>query len=62
MIRYDIGSGDKYHLGIGKTFFLNPYSGFRLTISGNLMQSLVDDKKDYIWAGIVEAGLVFYLL
>ena len=53
--------GLKFHAGVGKTYFLTNWLGFRIAATGNYMQTIVDSTKNFKFFAIVEAGLVFYL-
>jgi outer membrane beta-barrel protein len=59
-IQYDKGNGYKIHTAIGKTYFISNHLGFRPAISGNMIQTIVDNKKEFRFFAIVEAGLVAY--
>jgi hypothetical protein len=62
IIQYDVGgNGMKFHLGIGKTYFLGSRAGFRVTVSGNYVQTVIDSAKSYNLMAMLEAGLVLYL-
>ncbi len=54
------GSGYKIHTGIGKTFFITNYLGFRPVLSANWVQSLRDTEKKFRFMAMGEAGLVGY--
>ena len=60
-INYDLGSGMKFHLGVGKTYFLSKRAGLRFTVSGNYLQTIVDSAKSYNLVAMIEAGFVFYM-
>lgn len=61
--------GLKIHAGVGKTYFITKWSGFRFAATGNYVQTYRYSGKAGVAAGaaefgflaIVEAGLVFYL-
>jgi len=61
--------GLKFHLGVGKTYFLNSWWGFRLTASANYLETIIESgvegnltsSKNFGFFAIVEAGFVFYL-
>jgi len=59
-IKYDIGSGMKFHFAVGKTFFFNKYLGIRPVISENYVQTVRNGVKKYSFFAIVETGLVGY--
>jgi outer membrane beta-barrel protein len=46
-IAYEDDNGLKLHLGLGKTYFINKYLGFRPAVSANYIQTIVDDKKEF---------------
>ncbi len=54
-------TGLKFHGGVGKTYFLNNWLGFRISATANYMQTIAFDKKAFGFFAIVEAGLMFYL-
>lgn len=60
-------SGLKIHGGIGKTYFLDDWLGFRFAATGNYIQTIrsigvsTGSAKVFKFFAIVEAGLVFYL-
>jgi hypothetical protein len=63
VIEYTGGQqGMKFNTGIGKTYFVGKRGGFRITASGNYLQTIVDGVKKFQAAAVLEAGLVFYLL
>lgn len=59
-IHYDIGDGTKIHFGFGKTYFINNHLGFRPAVSGNWIETIVQDDKKFRFFAIVELGLVAY--
>ena len=61
IIQYDQGSGNRFQLGIGKTFFIGKSAGLRLTVSGVYLQSIVDGLESYRSIMMTETGLVIYL-
>jgi outer membrane beta-barrel protein len=59
--QYESGNGMKFTFGVGKTYFLTPWSGFRIAATANMIQTILDGTKSYKFFAIVEAGLNFYL-
>jgi len=59
--------GLKFHAGVGKTYFLTRWLGFRITASANYLKTFFRFSEadaysgSYGFFGIVEAGLVFYM-
>lgn len=59
-IKYETGSGMRFLLGLGKTFFLGKHTGLRITADFGYVQTIVDSLKSFTAMAIVESGLVFY--
>lgn len=59
-ITYDIGSGLKFGLGIGKTFFMNRYLGLRVLVEQAMTQTINQSIKEFSPITYVETGLAFY--
>lgn len=59
-ITYDIGSGLKFGLGIGKTFFMNRYFGLRILVEQAMTQTINQSIKEFSPITYVETGLAFY--
>jgi hypothetical protein len=63
VIQYDTGeNGRKFHIGVGKTYFIGSRAGFRFTASGNYVETIVDGVKAFNPVVMAELGLLFYLL
>ncbi|MBI4924491.1 MAG: hypothetical protein HY843_01090 [Bdellovibrio sp.] len=61
LIQYDIGQGMKFHLGVGKTYFISKWLGFRVAASTNYVQTIVDNVKSFNPALVFELGIIGYL-
>jgi len=59
-IKYDIGSGMKFGLGVGKTFFLSRILGLRILVEEGLTQTINLGVKKFSPITYVETGAVFY--
>lgn len=59
-IQYDKGNGLKLHVALGKTYFITNNLGFRPAISANYIQTIIDNKKEFRFFAIIEAGFVGY--
>jgi hypothetical protein len=55
------GNGLRFILGFGKTFFLGPKCGLRLTVDGGDVQTILDNVKSFQLMALIETGFVFYL-
>lgn len=60
-ITYDVGSGSRYWLMVGKTYFMHDYFNFRISVGSHYVQTIVDEKKEFNGIFVIESGLVFYL-
>jgi outer membrane beta-barrel protein len=59
-IWYSKGEGLRFHLGLGKTFFLTQWLGARLTLSANYYQKIWNEVKSWSTITMVEFGTVIY--
>jgi outer membrane beta-barrel protein len=59
-INYDLGSGLKLGLGVGKTFFLGKNWGVRVLVEEALTQTINQNVKEFSPITYVESGLTFY--
>ncbi len=59
-VQYDIGSGLKFGLGVGKTYFLGKSAGFRVLVEESMLQTFLQGVKEFGLTTFVESGLVFY--
>lgn len=59
-IKYDIGSGLKFGLGVGKTFFLSRILGLRVLVEEAMTQTIYQGVKKFSPITYVETGAVFY--
>jgi outer membrane beta-barrel protein len=59
--RGSAGTGLRFNLGIGKTFFLTRWFGIRATATGNAWQTILDSVKQFRFFFNVEAGVMFYI-
>jgi len=60
-IQYDSTKGLGLKLGLGKTFFLSKYMGFRFCIDYGYIQSVINNEKSFKGFLLSELGLNFYL-
>lgn len=60
-ISYDSGTGMKFQVGGGKTFFLGEREGLRITVTGNYTQTVVNSVQAYKMIPVLEAGYILYL-
>jgi hypothetical protein len=56
-----VGKGMKYGLGIGKTYFIGKFVGFRVSVTESKVDLFIDGKKNSEFATFLETGFVFYL-
>ncbi len=59
-IQYKKDNGLKFHLALGKTYFINKNLGFRPAMSANYIETIVDKTKEFRFFAIIELGLVGY--
>jgi outer membrane beta-barrel protein len=59
-VSYDLGSGMKFALGVGKTFFLSKIIGIRLIVEQSLLDIIIEGQKSSGLATFFESGAVFY--
>jgi len=59
-ITYDIGTGLKFGLGLGKTFFMNRYVGLRVLVEQAMTQTINQSIKEFSPITYVETGFAFY--
>jgi outer membrane beta-barrel protein len=59
-VQYDIGSGLKFGVGVGKTYFLGKNAGLRVVVEENMLQTILQGVKEFGLTTFVESGLVFY--
>lgn len=59
-IKYTDGSGMKYKLALGKTFFLSELINLRFMAGASYVEMIADSKKEGVVIGLLESGLVFY--
>jgi hypothetical protein len=59
-INYDSGSGSRYSLNLGKTYFISDHFNFRIAAGMAYLQTIVDSVKRFNTVAILESGLVFY--
>lgn len=59
-VLFQKGSGMKYQLGVGKTYFLSQHFGIRPVVSGNYIDTILQNEKKLRFFAIVELGLVSY--
>lgn len=55
------GSGLKYQLGVGKTYFLGNSLGVRVSATANYAQMITDSVKAFKMMAVLEGGVVLYL-
>ncbi len=60
LINYETGSGMKFKLGVGKTFFISDIFNFRAQAGLGLIESITAGKKEFQNLGLLEAGTVYY--
>lgn len=60
-IQYDLGTGLKFGLGVGKTFFLSRFLGLRALVEEGITQTIYQSVQKFSPITYVETGLVFYL-
>ena len=60
-IDYSGPTGMKFHVGVGKTYFIGRMAGLRVTASVNYMETIVDGLKSFSPALVLETGYVLYL-
>ncbi len=60
-IVYDTTTGMGFRLGLGKTFFLTKFSGFRFCLDYGYIESVVDQVKSFKGMLLTEFGMTFYL-
>jgi outer membrane beta-barrel protein len=59
-VTYTEGSGMKYKLALGKTFFLSEYLNLRFMAGAAYVQMRALGKTEGVTIGLLESGLVFY--
>jgi len=59
-LKYDLGTGLKFGLGAGKTFFINKSLGFRVLVEQAMVQTINLGVKKVTPITYVESGLAFY--
>jgi len=60
-VSYDAGDGNKFQLGVGKTYFLNSFLGLRVSMSLGYVQTIINDRKSYRGMALIDGGFVLYL-
>lgn len=60
-ISYEGDSGNKFALGLGKTYFLTRSGGFRFCAEFGYLQTVLNGVKKFRGMALIEAGAVFYL-
>lgn len=60
-VTFDSGTGMRFQVGGGKTFFLGEREGLRFTVSGNYTQTVVNGVQAYKMIPVLEAGYILYL-
>lgn len=59
-IQYEGGSGLRFALGLGKTYFLSKNLGFRVAADFGYLQTIVDGVEGFRGMAIIESGLMVY--
>lgn len=59
-VQYDVGSGLKFGLAVGKTYFLGKSAGLRVMVEESLLETYLQGVKEFGLTTFVESGLVFY--
>jgi hypothetical protein len=60
-ITYDAGTGMRFTLGAGKTYFVGNHAGLRICVDFGHMETIVNGQKAFRSMALVETGVVFYL-
>lgn len=60
MIQFDSGSGSRIALLVGKTYFLYPWFNLRVGAGLNMLETIVDGKKQSNPVAVIESGFMFY--
>ena len=60
-IKYDVGTGLRTTLGIGKTYFFGKSVGLRFCLDYGYLQTIVDEEKSFRSMLLTEFGFMFYL-
>lgn len=59
-MKYEQHSGMKYKIALGKTFFFSDYWNLRVQAGPSSIETYSQGKKQNIFIGLIEAGLVYY--
>jgi hypothetical protein len=60
VVNYEQGSGNRFSLGVGKTFFLSRFFNPRLSAAFGYQQTIVNNVKSYSQMGLFELGSIWY--
>lgn len=60
MIQFESGSGSRVSLLVGKTYFLYEWFNLRIGAGLNILETIVDNKKQSSPVAVIESGFVFY--
>ncbi len=60
LIQFDTGTGSRLALLVGKTYFLYPWFNLRIGTGLNMLETIVDGKKQSNPVAVIESGLMFY--
>lgn len=60
IISFDAGSGSRLAFVVGKTYFISNWFNLRMGAGLNVLETIVDDKKQSSPVAVIESGLMFY--
>lgn len=60
IIQFDSGTGSRIAGLVGKTYFIKDWFNFRIGAGANVLETIVDSKKQSSLVAVIESGLVFY--
>lgn len=60
MIQFDSGTGSRIALLVGKTYFLHEWFNLRIGAGINILETIVDSKKQSNPVAVIESGFMFY--
>lgn len=60
IIQFDSGSGSRIALLVGKTYFLSRWFNLRIGAGVNVLDTIVDGKKQSNPVAVIESGFMFY--